>query len=213
MIFQKRSTRTRVSTEAGFAQLGGHALFLGAGPAPVISVSDCKFEAVAGSDDIQLGKSETLRDTAVVLSRLTDIVLARVYKHADIDELCQHATVPVINALSDTHHPLQASAHCPSAVRYAHASVNRLLAAAGIGRPDDAARAVWPRQLGRAEAGVGGRRKQHLQHAAVRGGRHGLPRARGHAQRLRAQPSRVEAVGRAVCEIEGWLGRSGCHAS
>ena len=75
MIFQKRSTRTRVSTEAGFAQLGGHALFL-------------------GSEDIQLGKSETLADTARVLSRYNDIILARVYGHADIDALCAHARCP-----------------------------------------------------------------------------------------------------------------------
>jgi ornithine carbamoyltransferase len=88
MIFQKRSTRTRVSTEAGFAQLGGHALFL-------------------GSEDIQLGKNETLADTAQVLSRYNDIILARVYGHADIDALCAHARVPVINALSDAQHPLQ----------------------------------------------------------------------------------------------------------
>lgn len=88
MIFQKRSTRTRVSTESGFAQLGGHALFL-------------------GSEDIQLGKSETLADTAQVLSRFNDAILARVFGHADIEELCRHARVPVINALSDAHHPLQ----------------------------------------------------------------------------------------------------------
>lgn len=88
MIFQKRSTRTRVSTEAGFAKLGGHALFL-------------------SSDDIQLGKNESLRDTARVLSRYNDIILARVYAHSDITELCAESAVPVINALSDSDHPLQ----------------------------------------------------------------------------------------------------------
>jgi ornithine carbamoyltransferase len=89
MVFQKRSTRTRVSTETGFAQLGGHALFL-------------------GSEDIQLGRGgESLADTARVLSGFNDIVLARVFGHADIEQLCRHATVPVINALSDAHHPLQ----------------------------------------------------------------------------------------------------------
>lgn len=61
----------------------------------------------AGSEDIQLGKNESLRDTAAVLSRFNDVLLARVYGHADIEELCVHATVPVINALSDMHHPLQ----------------------------------------------------------------------------------------------------------
>jgi len=88
MIFQKRSTRTRVSTESGIAELGGHALFL-------------------GSEDIQLGKAETLKDTARVLSRYSDVILARVYGHADITALCAESSVPVINALSDLHHPLQ----------------------------------------------------------------------------------------------------------
>jgi len=88
MIFQKRSTRTRVSTETGMARLGGHALFL-------------------STDDIQLGKNESIRDTAAVLSRYNDVILARVYGHDTITQLCAHATVPVINALSDTHHPLQ----------------------------------------------------------------------------------------------------------
>lgn len=88
MIFQKRSTRTRVSTETGMAMLGGHALFL-------------------GPSDIQLGVNESMRDTACVLSRFNSIILARVYAHADIVELAQHASVPIINALSDLHHPLQ----------------------------------------------------------------------------------------------------------
>jgi ornithine carbamoyltransferase len=88
MIFQKRSTRTRVSTETGMYLLGGHALFL-------------------GPQDIQLGVNESMKDTALVLSRFNSIILARVFAHADIQELAQHATVPVINALSDRHHPLQ----------------------------------------------------------------------------------------------------------
>jgi ornithine carbamoyltransferase len=62
---------------------------------------------VAGSEDIQLGKNETLRDTARVLSRFNDLILARVFSHAHIGELCAESTVPVINALSDAHHPLQ----------------------------------------------------------------------------------------------------------
>jgi len=61
----------------------------------------------AGSEDIQLGKNESLRDTARVLSRFNELILARVYAHADIEELCREATVPVINALSDMDHPLQ----------------------------------------------------------------------------------------------------------
>lgn len=88
MIFQKRSTRTRVSTETGISYLGGHPLFL-------------------GSDDIQLGKNETLKDTAKVLSRFNDIILARVYAHSDVEELAKEGSIPVINALSDKYHPLQ----------------------------------------------------------------------------------------------------------
>ena len=88
MIFQKRSTRTRVSTETGMSLLGGHALFL-------------------GPSDIQLGVNESMRDTANVLSRFNDIVLARVYAHDDVVELAEYSDSPVINALSDLHHPLQ----------------------------------------------------------------------------------------------------------
>jgi ornithine carbamoyltransferase len=88
MIFQKRSTRTRVSTETAMHIAGGHALFL-------------------STDDIQLGTNESLKDTALVLSRYNDLLLARVYSHDVILELERHATVPVINALSDLYHPLQ----------------------------------------------------------------------------------------------------------
>ncbi len=88
MIFQKRSTRTRVSTETGISYLGGHALFL-------------------GSDDIQLGKNESLKDTALVLGRFNDIILARVFGHDVVEVLSAEGTVPVINALSDKFHPLQ----------------------------------------------------------------------------------------------------------
>ena len=88
MIFQKRSTRTRVSTETGMALLGGHALFL-------------------GPSDIQLGVNESMRDTANVLARYNDIILARVYGHDSVVELAKYSTAPVINALSDMHHPLQ----------------------------------------------------------------------------------------------------------
>jgi|EP00505_MAST-04D_sp_SCG-Rhode-Island_P002400 ornithine carbamoyltransferase len=88
MIFQKRSTRTRVSSETGMFKLGGHSLFL-------------------GKEDIQLGHGETLMDTAKVLSRFNSAILARVYGHQTIEDLAEHASVPVINALSDKHHPLQ----------------------------------------------------------------------------------------------------------
>lgn len=91
MIFQKRSTRTRISSEVGMHLLGGKALFL-------------------SSDDIQLGVNETLKDTALVLSRFNSIILARVYAQQDVEELATLASVPVINALSDKYHPLQALA-------------------------------------------------------------------------------------------------------
>ena len=116
MLFQKRSTRTRVSAESGFTQLGGHAIFLGESCLPsIVARPRCSVAPPltlpptppTGSDDIQLGKNETLRDTAVVLSRYSDVVLARVFGHADIVALCRHSTSPVINALSDTYHPLQ----------------------------------------------------------------------------------------------------------
>ena len=89
IIFQKRSTRTRVSTETGMALLGGHALFL-------------------GPSDIQLGVNESMRDTANVLAHyFNSVVIARVYGHDDILELAKYSSAPVINALSDLHHPLQ----------------------------------------------------------------------------------------------------------
>jgi ornithine carbamoyltransferase len=88
MIFQKRSTRTRVSSETGIYRLGGHALML-------------------GPQDIQLGVNETMEDTAKVLCRFNDILLARVFGHGDIVELAKYSSVPIINALSDKYHPLQ----------------------------------------------------------------------------------------------------------
>ena len=91
MIFQKPSTRTRVSFEVGMFQLGGHALHLGA-------------------NEIQIGRGETLADTAKVLSRYVDGIMARVYSHEDLVEMSRHATVPVINGLSDLLHPVQALA-------------------------------------------------------------------------------------------------------
>jgi len=91
MIFQKASTRTRVSFEVGMFQLGGHALFLGA-------------------SDIQLNRGESVPDTAKVLSRMVNGIMARVYDHRDVQELARCATVPVINALSDLLHPCQALA-------------------------------------------------------------------------------------------------------
>jgi ornithine carbamoyltransferase len=91
MIFQKPSTRTRVSFEVGAAQLGGHGLYLRA-------------------DDLQLGRGETIKDTAVVLSRYLDAIMIRTYSQDDVEELAQHASVPVINGLTDVAHPCQALA-------------------------------------------------------------------------------------------------------
>src|SRR3712207_3518122 len=91
MIFQKPSTRTRVSFEVGIAQLGGTGLYLAAG-------------------DLQLGRGETIRDTANVLSRYLDAIMIRTFAQADVEELALHATVPVINGLTDSAHPCQALA-------------------------------------------------------------------------------------------------------
>jgi len=91
MIFQKPSTRTRVSFEVGMSQLGGHGLYLAAG-------------------DLQLGRGETLKDTATVLSRYVDGIMIRTFAQDDVEELARHATVPVINGLTDSAHPCQALA-------------------------------------------------------------------------------------------------------
>lgn len=91
MIFEKSSTRTRVSFEAGMFQLGGAGMFL-------------------SSRDLQLGRGEPISDTARVLSRYVDAIMARVFAQATVDGLAKHATIPVVNGLSDLLHPCQALA-------------------------------------------------------------------------------------------------------
>ena len=88
MIFEKASTRTRVSFEVGMFQLGGHALYLNV-------------------NDLQLGRGETITDTAKVLSRYVDGIMARVFNHQTILDLTKYSKVPVINGLSDFSHPCQ----------------------------------------------------------------------------------------------------------
>ena len=91
MIFQKPSTRTRVSYEVGMYQLGGMGLYLSAG-------------------DLQLGRGETIKDTAVVLSRYLDAIMIRTFAQTDVEELARHGSIPVVNGLTLREHPCQALA-------------------------------------------------------------------------------------------------------
>ncbi len=107
MLFAKRSTRTRVSFEVGVYQLGGHALFL-------------------SSQDLQLGRGETVADTARVLSRYVDGIMIRTFAHSEVEELARYATVPVINGLTDLLHPCQVLADLMTAVEEYGSDLSRL---------------------------------------------------------------------------------------
>ncbi len=91
MHFTKASTRTRISVETAVVRLGGHPIF-------------------TRGDELQLGRGEPIADTAKVVSRMCDAIVIRTHSHGDVEELAANATIPVINALTDNHHPLQALA-------------------------------------------------------------------------------------------------------
>jgi ornithine carbamoyltransferase len=114
MIFQKASTRTRVSFEAGMWQLGGTALFLSA-------------------NDLQIGRGEPVKDTARVLSRYLDGIMIRTFSHAGVEELARYADIPVINGLTDYLHPCQALTDIFTVAEYKGAVKGRKLAYVGDG--------------------------------------------------------------------------------
>ena len=88
MIFEKNSTRTRVSFETGIYQLGGQGIFL-------------------SSNDTQLGRGEPIKDTARVLSSMVDLIMMRTHEHSRLEEFAHYSKIPVINGLSDSFHPMQ----------------------------------------------------------------------------------------------------------
>src|SRR5437867_6984165 len=99
MIFQKPSTRTRASFETAVSDLGGHALNL-------------------SWNEMQLGRGETISDTAKVLDRYVDAIMARVFSHSDLEQLAEEAEAPVINGLSDSYHPIQTVADLHTLLQY-----------------------------------------------------------------------------------------------
>ena len=114
MIFMKASTRTRVSFEVGTWQLGGHALFL-------------------SPRDVQLGRGEPIADTARVLSRYVDGIMIRTFAHAEVEELAQFASVPVINGLTDLLHPCQILADILTVRQHLGTHEDRIVAWIGDG--------------------------------------------------------------------------------
>lgn len=113
MIFEKSSTRTRVSFETGMFQLGGHALFL-------------------SNRDIHLGRGEPVKDTARVISSMCDMVMIRTYEHSMIEEFASYSKVPVINGLTDSYHPVQLLADYMTMIEYGMAE-NAVVAYVGDG--------------------------------------------------------------------------------
>jgi ornithine carbamoyltransferase len=99
MIFEKSSTRTRVSFETGIYQLGGIGLFL-------------------SSKDIQIGRGEPIKDTARVLSRMVDMVMIRTFEHSKLEEFAKYSTIPIINGLTDDYHPVQLLADLQTIVEH-----------------------------------------------------------------------------------------------
>ncbi|MGM0594109.1 MAG: ornithine carbamoyltransferase [Pseudomonadota bacterium] len=114
MIFEKSSTRTRVSFEAGAAQFGGHAIFL-------------------SPRDTQLGRGEPVEDTARVLSRMVDIIMIRTFEHEKLEAFAAYSSVPVINALTDMYHPCQLLADVQTYVEHRGAIKGKTVAWIGDG--------------------------------------------------------------------------------
>ncbi|KFN04111.1 ornithine carbamoyltransferase [Bacillus clarus] len=114
LIFDKHSTRTRVSFEAGMVQLGGHGMFL-------------------SGKEMQIGRGESVTDTAKVLSHYIDGIMIRTFSHADVEELAKESSIPVINGLTDDHHPCQALADLMTIYEEAHTFKGIKLAYVGDG--------------------------------------------------------------------------------
>lgn len=114
MIFEKSSTRTRVSFEAGFAHFGGHAMFL-------------------SPRDTQLGRGEPISDSAKVISSMVDIVMIRTFAHSTIEAFAEHSSVPVINALTDSYHPCQLLADVQTYVEHRGSIQGKRIAWVGDG--------------------------------------------------------------------------------